>query len=116
MEYEEKMLMSVYMKLNVYDEVKEVFVYLKEKGYCLVIFMNGFKYMIDLFVFYYNMNYLFEDFIFVDEIKQYKFMMVSYYYVKNKMNVKREEVLFLLLNIWDIVGVKNYGFVMVWVN
>lgn len=115
-EHEEKVLMSAYMKLNVYDEVKEVLAYLKEKGYRLAIFTNGPKHMIDPLVSYHHMNHLFEDVISVDEIKQYKPTMASYHYAKNKMNAKREEVLFLSSNTWDIAGAKNYGFATAWVN
>ena len=76
--------MSAYMKLNVYDEVKEVLAYLKEKGYRLAIFTNGPKHMIDPLVSYHNMNHLFEDVISIDEIKQYKPTMASYHYAKIK--------------------------------
>ncbi|MBM7702399.1 haloacid dehalogenase type II [Metabacillus iocasae] len=112
----EQELMNAYLQLNVYDEVKEVLTYLKEKGYTLAIFTNGPKHMIEPLVRYHRMQHLFQDVISVDEIKQYKPTMASYHYAKNKLNIEREEVLFLSSNTWDIAGAKNYGFSTAWVN
>ncbi|WP_110114868.1 haloacid dehalogenase type II [Bacillus sp. CGMCC 1.16541] len=115
-DYTEQELMDAYLQLNVYEEVKEVLTYLKEKGYILAIFTNGPKQMIEPLVRHHRMQHLFDEVISVDEIKQYKPTMASYHHAKNKLNVEREEVLFFSSNSWDIAGAKNYGFSTIWVN
>ncbi len=112
----EEALLHAYSRLNLYSEVKQVLAYLKEKGYLLAIFTNGPKHMIDPLVAHHKLAPLFDDVISVDEIKQFKPAMASYHYAANKLEVERDEVLFLSSNPWDIAGAKNYGFSTVWVN
>jgi 2-haloacid dehalogenase len=52
----------------------------------------------------------------VDDIKQYKPTKESYQHVINTLCVKREEILFISSNTWDIARAKNFGFQTAWVN
>ena len=59
---------------------------------------------------------LFTDAISADEIKQYKPSPAAYVYALEKAGVKREEVLFMSSNGWDISGAKSFGFHTAWIN
>src|SRR5699024_12778616 len=58
----------------------------------------------------------FDSVISVDDIKQYKPSPASYMQVLNTLDLKREEVLFMSSNGWDISGAKSFGFKTAWIN
>lgn len=58
----------------------------------------------------------FDAIVSVDEIKQYKPATASYAYLLKQLDVKREEILFLSSNSWDIAGAANFGFHTAWIN
>lgn len=58
----------------------------------------------------------FDHIISVDDIKQYKPTPASYMHALNTLGLKREEVLFMSSNGWDITGAKSFGFRTAWIN
>ncbi|RXZ02360.1 haloacid dehalogenase type II [Fictibacillus sp. S7] len=110
----EKELMDAYLKLTHYPETESVLSQLSDKT--LAIFSNGSHDMLDPLVHQSGLTRLFDFVISIDEVKQYKPTPASYYHVLKTLNVKRDEVLFMSSNGWDISGAKNFGFHTAWIN
>ncbi|UAL47626.1 haloacid dehalogenase type II [Sutcliffiella horikoshii] len=109
-------LLEQYTSLRAYDEVQNVLSTLKEKGKVLAVFSNGSRDMLDPLVEQAGMNEYFQHIISVDDTKQYKPTPASYTGVLKVIGVKREQVLFMSSNGWDISGAKNFGFHTAWIN
>lgn len=109
-------LMEQYTSLRAYEEVQNVLSTLKEKGKVLAVFSNGSRDMLEPLVEQAGMNEFFHHIISVDDTKQYKPTPASYMGVLKAIGVKREEVLFMSSNGWDISGAKNFGFQTAWIN
>ncbi|RDI41932.1 haloacid dehalogenase type II [Falsibacillus pallidus] len=112
----EGMLMKQYLKLQHYQEVESVLSQLKQAGKTLAIFSNGSHDMLDPLVEQAGFTSLLDKVISIDEVKQYKPTPASYMHVLKTLDVKREEVLFMSSNGWDISGAKNFGFHTAWIN
>ncbi|UZJ80175.1 haloacid dehalogenase type II [Fictibacillus sp. KU28468] len=113
-EEKEKALIEAYLQLTHYPEVERVLVQLKDKS--LAVFSNGSHDMLDPLIQQSGLSPLFDAIISVDEVKQYKPTPASYDHALKTLNVKREEVLFMSSNGWDISGAKNFGFRTAWIN
>lgn len=113
-EDEVNQLMEAYLKLSPYPEVKEIMD--NSKNMTLAIFSNGSNEMLKPLV----ENTPFADkidaLISADEVKQYKPTPAAYNLALEKLNLKREEILFMSSNTWDIVGAKSFGFHTAWIN
>ncbi|MGD6781873.1 haloacid dehalogenase type II [Sutcliffiella horikoshii] len=109
-------LMVQYTSLRAYDEVQNVLSTLKENGRVLAVFSNGSRNMLEPLVEQAGMKEYFHHIISVDDTKQYKPTPASYTGVLKVIGVKREEVLFMSSNGWDISGAKNFGFYTAWIN
>ncbi|WP_374055292.1 haloacid dehalogenase type II [Rossellomorea sp. FM04394] len=113
-EKKEKELLSAYLKLNHYEEVKGVLE--KLNPYQKAIFSNGSLDMLSPLVEHSSFGHLVDDVLTVDEVKQFKPTPMSYQLVLEKLGVRREEVLFMSSNPWDIAGATNFGFYTAWIN
>ena len=51
-----------------------------------------------------------------DEIKQYKPTPAAYAYALDQLGLKRDEILFMSSNTWDIMGAASFGFQTAWIN
>ncbi|TYS63491.1 haloacid dehalogenase type II [Sutcliffiella horikoshii] len=109
-------LLEQYISLRAYEEVQDVLSTLKENGKVLAVFSNGSRDMLEPLVEQAGLSNYFERIISVDDIKQYKPTPASYTSVLKVLGVKREEVLFMSSNGWDISGAKNFGFHTAWIN
>lgn len=108
-------LLNAYLFLSPYPEVEEVLQALKDET--LVVFSNGSPDMLLPLLDNTGLAKYFDYIISVDdEVKQYKPSPLSYQYVVNRLNVNREEVLFLSSNTWDIAGSGKFGFQTAWIN
>ncbi|KIL51339.1 hypothetical protein KP77_08510 [Jeotgalibacillus alimentarius] len=107
-------MLERYRQLKHYDEVEEVLKQLEGKE--LIVFSNGSENMIHPLMEFSGLNSLFTKTISADEIKQYKPSPAAYAYALEKAGVKREEVLFMSSNGWDISGAKSFGFNTAWIN
>lgn len=114
-EHEEELL-NDYLKLDVFPEVKEVLQQLQENKCKVAIFSNGSSDMLDPLVKHAQLDKLIPHVISVDAIKQYKPTPASYNLVLEELGVKREEVLFMSSNTWDIAGATSFGFNTVRIN
>ncbi|WP_308162271.1 MULTISPECIES: HAD-IA family hydrolase [unclassified Exiguobacterium] len=59
---------------------------------------------------------LFDELVSIDGIKQAKPSPAAYMHWFKNSGLKRDEVLFLSSNGWDIAGAKNFGFHTAWIN
>ncbi|TLS37011.1 haloacid dehalogenase type II [Pseudalkalibacillus caeni] len=113
-ENEEK-LIEAYLHLTPYPEVRDVLERLKA-GNKLAVFSNGSHDMLDPLIERAGLAELFDHIISIDEAKQYKPSPAAYNLVLENLNVRREEVLFMSSNGWDISGAKSFGFQTAWIN
>lgn len=113
-EEEVNQLMEAYLKLSPYPEVKEVLD--NSKTTTIAIFSNGSKEMLKPLVENTSFSNKIDFLISADEVKQYKPTPAAYNFALEKLNLKREEVLFMSSNTWDIAGAKSFGFHTAWIN
>lgn len=107
-------LMEAYKQLDTYPEVEGVLKQLEDKK--LAVFSNGSRDMLEPLIRNSGLSSSFDEVISVDDIKQYKPTTASYAFALKVLGVKREEVLFMSSNGWDISGAKNFGFQTAWIN
>ncbi|MFB1082745.1 haloacid dehalogenase type II [Jeotgalibacillus sp. JSM ZJ347] len=107
-------MLESYRQLKHYDEVEEVLKQLQGKE--LIVFSNGSENMLHPLMEFSGLKPLFTEAISADEVKQYKPSPAAYVYALEKAGVKREEVLFMSSNGWDISGAKSFGFHTAWIN
>ena len=112
----EDSLLHAYQHLSVYKEVPQVLKDLKEKGVTLAIFSNGSHDMLDPLVKQSPLAEYLDYVISADDIKQFKPTPASYTHALNFLELKRENILFMSSNGWDISGAKNFGFHTAWIN
>ena len=63
-----------------------------------------------------NLEFLFDDVFSVEEVGIYKPDPKVYDLPIKRYSIKKEEVLFLSSNTWDVSGGGNYGYQTIWVN
>lgn len=107
-------LMETYLTLDVYPEVSSVLETMADKR--LVVLSNGSHDMLDPLIEQSGLADRFEHLVSVDDIKQYKPAPASYMHALNTLGLKREEILFMSSNGWDITGAKSFGFKTAWIN
>jgi 2-haloacid dehalogenase len=110
----EKELIDSYLKLKHYEETEEVL--RKLQPYRTAIFSNGSLNMLTPLINQSPFASLLDDVLSVDEVKQFKPTPMSYQLVLENMEVRREEVLFMSSNTWDIAGAASFGFHTAWIN
>ena len=109
-------LLNLYKVLSVYREVPETLKTLKEKSFKLAILSNGTPSLLNGLVMSNDLNNLFDDLFSVEEVEIYKPDSRVYDLPINKYKIKKNEVIFLSANTWDVSGGGNYGFNSIWVN
>ena len=109
-------LLSLYKVLSTFKEVPEVLKKLKEKKYKLGILSNGTPYLLEELIKSNNLQNIFDDVFSIEEVGIYKPDSKVYEIPIRKYKIKKEEVVFLSANTWDVCGGGNYGFNSVWVN
>ena len=108
-------LLNLYRKLSTYPEVKEVLIKLKKK-YKLSILSNGTPDLLNNLVNSNDLKNIFEDIFSIEEVGVYKPDKKVYDLPTKKYGVKKEDIVFLSSNTWDVSGGGNYGFTSIWVN
>ena len=109
-------LLNLYKVLSPFQEVPETLKLLKEKNFKLAILSNGTPSLLNDLVKSNNLNNLFDDLFSVDEVKIYKPHQKVYDLPIEKYKIKKNEVVFLSANTWDVSGAGNYGYQSIWVN
>jgi len=109
-------LLDLYKILSTFSEVKEVLTELKKKGYKLAILSNGTPDLLNELVKSNDLEKIFDDLFSIEQVGIYKPDSKVYDMPIKKYRIKKNEVLFLSANTWDVSGGGNYGYNSVWVN
>ena len=109
-------LLDLYKVLSPFSEVKETLNKLKKKDFKLAILSNGTPGLLGNLVKNNNLENIFDDIFSIEEVGIFKPDSKVYELPVNKYNIKKDEILFLSANTWDVSGGGNYGFNSVWVN
>ena len=109
-------LLNLYKVLSTFKEVPEVLKKLKEQKYKLGILSNGTPDLLEKLIKSNNLENIFDDVFSIEEVGIYKPDSKVYEIPIIKYKIKKEEVIFLSANTWDVSGGGNYGFNSVWVN
>ena len=109
-------LLNLYRVLSPFEEVPSTLKKLKEKKYKLSILSNGTPELIKELVESNNLREYFEDTFSIEEVGIYKPDPRVYEIPLKKYSLKKEEMIFLSSNTWDVSGAGNFGYNTVWVN
>ena len=109
-------LLDLYKVLSPFSEVKETLKKLKKKDFKLAILSNGTPSLLGNLVKNNNLENIFDDIFSIEEVGIFKPDSKVYELPVNKYNIKKDEILFLSANTWDVSGGGNYGYNSVWVN
>ena len=109
-------LLDLYKVLSPFSEVKETLNKLKKKDFKLAILSNSTPSLLENLVKNNNLENIFDDIFSVEEVGIFKPDSKVYELPVNKYNIKKDEILFLSANTWDVSGGGNYGYNSVWVN
>ena len=111
-----KDLLNLYKILSTYKEVPETLKILRKKKFKLAILSNGTPKLLTHLVKSNNLENLFDDIFSIEDVGIYKPSPKVYELPLKKYKIKKNEVLFLSANTWDISGGGNHGYQTVWVN
>ena len=109
-------LLNLYKVLSPFEEVLETLKSLKEQGYKLAILSNGTPNLLNDLVKTNNLEHFFDDIFSIEEVGVYKPDTRVYDIPIKKYGIKKNEVIFLSSNTWDVSGGGNYGYQAIWVN
>ncbi|MDB3864784.1 haloacid dehalogenase type II [Amylibacter sp.] len=109
-------LLDVYWNLSAYPEAQDVLTTLKANNIQTGILSNGSKEMLNNAVVSANLKNYLDKIISIDCIEIYKPDPKVYEMVLDQFNCKKEEVLFISSNGWDIAGASRFGFTTLWIN
>ena len=109
-------LLDLYRVLSPFSEVKIVLKKLLEKNYKLAILSNGTPELLNYLIKNNNLQNIFDDIFSIEEVGIFKPDSRVYDLPVNKYKIKKEEIIFLSANTWDVSGGGNYGYNSIWVN
>tara|TARA_B100000579_G_scaffold268449_1_gene221527 strand:- start:91 stop:756 length:666 start_codon:yes stop_codon:yes gene_type:complete len=109
-------LLNLYKILPTFSEVPEVLKKLKERNYQLGILSNGTPDLLNQLVKSNSLDNIFDDIFSIEEVGIYKPDSKVYDMPIKKYKIKKDEVVFLSSNTWDVSGGGNYGYTSIWVN
>jgi len=81
-----------------------------------IVLSNGTDAMLEALIHNAGFTDLFDELVSIDGIKQAKPSPAAYMHWFKNSGLKRDEVLFMSSNGWDIAGAKNFGFHTAWIN
>ena len=109
-------LLNLYKILSPFEEVHETLKVLKKKKLKLAILSNGTPSLLNELVKRNNLEDLFDDIFSIEEVGIYKPNFKVYDMPIKKYKIKKNEIVFLSANTWDVSGGGNYGYQAIWVN
>ena len=109
-------LLNLYKILPTYKEVPKTLKILRKKKFKLAILSNGTPKLLTHLVKSNNLEDLFDDIFSIEDVGIYKPSPKVYELPLRKYKIKKNEVMFLSANTWDISGGGNHGYQTVWVN
>lgn len=109
-------LMSLYLKLSAYPEVKAMLEELQGMGIKCAILSNGSPKMLDAAVANAGIGDLLDGIYSVEEVGIYKPDPAVYQMAVDHLGVNANEISFQSSNAWDAYAAKSFGFNVVWCN
>ena len=109
-------LMSAYMKLDAYEEVKGVLTELRSRGAKLAILSNGSPVMLEAGVNSSGIGDLLDANLSVEEGGVFKPAPAVYQLAVDSLGIAAQGISFQSSNRWDIAGAKAFGFRTNWIN
>ena len=109
-------LLNLYKILSTFSEVPETLKSLKKMNFKLAILSNGTPNLLNDLVKTNNLENFFDDIFSIEEVGVYKPDTRVYDIPIKKYGIKKNEVIFLSSNTWDVSGGGNYGYQSIWVN
>ncbi|PLT29423.1 haloacid dehalogenase type II [Peribacillus deserti] len=111
---QEDSLMEQYLFLDPFPEVKDVLDQVSHKK--LAVLSNGSYDLLNPLIKGSGLSHVFHSIISIDEVKHYKPAPSAYGHGAHMLELRREEILFVSSNGWDIAGAKNFGYQTAWIN
>ena len=108
-------LMEAWLRPTPYPEVAGALPQLKEK-YVLAILSNGSPKMLRTGLEQTGLISHFSQVLSADAVKLYKPSTRVYELAPKRMRLKKTEVVFVSSNSFDVIGAKNFGFKVCWIN
>lgn len=112
----ENRLMDQYAKLASFDDSQGVLKTIKSKGISTAILSNGSREMLATVVKSNGLMPYLDQVVTVEDIRLFKTAPQAYELLLKAFPVKKEEVLFVSSNAWDVLAAKWFGFDVFWVN
>ncbi|WP_436854420.1 haloacid dehalogenase type II [Staphylococcus caeli] len=109
-------LFEAFSNLEYYSEIPRVFSDLKAKNIDIGVLSNANDNMLRPLVDHSEIGGYIDTVMSVNEVKQYKPSHASYALILKYYQMKRDDILFVSANSWDITGAANFGFNTVWIN
>lgn len=109
-------LMGLYLKLEVYPEVKDTLRRLKAGGFKLAILSNGSPKMLAAAVGNSGVADLMDAVLSVEEVRMFKPHPSVYGLAVERLGLERKQICFLSSNAWDAYAAKAFGFHVIWCN
>lgn len=109
-------LIALYWELQAYPEVPQMLMDLKAAGQITAILSNGSPDMLDGAVKSADIGAVLDSVLSVEDVGVFKPHASVYDLVPDRLNVAKDEVLFVSSNGWDAASAAAYGFETVWVN
>jgi 2-haloacid dehalogenase len=107
-------LMTLYLKLDVFPDVKETLSALRQRGKRLAILSNGSPSMLDAVVRHAGLDKIFEHILSVEEIGIYKPSRRVYRLAMQKFHIQdAPSICFVSANTWDAQSAAQFGFQVV---
>lgn len=109
-------LMTAYMTLDAYPEVRDVLQSLRDAGLRTAILSNGSPDMLEAAVASAGIGDLLDANLSIEDVGIYKPDPRVYQLAVDRLNVRPGEISFQSSNAWDAVGAATFGFQVAWVN
>src|SRR5271157_3577213 len=110
-------LFEKYLDLDPYPEAKEALGKLKSRGGCkLAILSNGSTAMLTALAKNSGLDVFLDAIISVDGARKFKPHPDCYSLVEKTLGLKKDEVMFVSSNGFDVAGAKHFGFKVVWIR
>jgi 2-haloacid dehalogenase len=113
---QQRQLVAVYSNLKPWPDVPETLQKLHDAGLRLVFLSNMTRTMLVNAIENAGLGRLFDSVISTDEIRSYKPNPVAYQMARERLDVRREQILFAAFAGWDVAGAKWFGYPTFWVN
>jgi 2-haloacid dehalogenase len=112
-----KALLGKYLDLDPYPEAKEALGALRRRGgLTLAILSNGSTAMLTALVKNSGLDAFLDATISVDGARKFKPHPECYALVEERLGLKKDEVLFVSSNGFDVAGAKHFGFKVAWIR